>query len=239
MDCIQRALSDKSDEPNEGEAQPPAAPPQVPPRAPAPGPLPLYRENTPINEFDANDRLIIGGFPTLFVLGQKLPSTSSLPQSFLKHLMNQHDLQFAQNSDLLFILFNQMQWHAAARGASACVKSSNGTPFVHLVISDGFDQELQAPVHNPQLATSKTLAQKLSSYVNTTGGSVPWGPAERSKSLSKMLALCYHFNLPSFFITVSPADMNSPILLRLAKHFPGIPSVQNLINYSSLTGSLQ
>lgn len=51
---------------------------------------------------------------------------------------------------------------------------------------------------------------------NFTGSTVPFGPIERKKSLSQLYALCQYFGLPSWFLTISPSDIDSPIVMKLS-----------------------
>jgi len=59
-----------------------------------------------VNEYVHNDELLLGGFPHLFLFGQRIPTHGPLPNRFVSHLLLQHDQRFGRNNDLLFLLFN-------------------------------------------------------------------------------------------------------------------------------------
>ena len=73
------------------------------------------REEKPVNEFTDNAIIIYGAFWCLFPLGQGLHSKGSVPVQDARRLVTQFHNRFAKQPNLLFLLANQMQRHAAAR----------------------------------------------------------------------------------------------------------------------------
>jgi hypothetical protein len=47
---------------------------------------------------------------------------------------------------------------------------------------------------------------------------VAFGPVQRRKALVHLYAMVQHFGQPSSFITISPSDIDSPLLMRIGKH---------------------
>ena len=90
--------------------------------------------------------------------------------------------------------------------------------FVQLANSSNFTETLLQAIEDPTttdaLQLSSTTLQKL---VRLIGGTVPWGPAvELSQTLSSFCSLIYYCGLPNWFITISPADLDSVLMIRLA-----------------------
>jgi hypothetical protein len=176
------------------------------------------RERDPLNEFLENRRYFLGGFVYLFPFGKDLPADGSVPLKFVQHLLQQADKRFTQNTDLLFALFNQFQRHAAARAVAVRVRTHNaGTErFVELVHEPGFRQRLERAIANPNEADSLRLVKELSHLTSLHGAPIPWSPFARHASISQFYAMVHYFGLPSFFVTIAPADVDSVLMLRLA-----------------------
>jgi hypothetical protein len=71
-----------------------------------------------VNEFVDNQFLLFRGFPMEFPLGAGLKGTGGLPPSLTRHLLLQFKSPFAANSQLIMLLFNQMQRHKTARSVA-------------------------------------------------------------------------------------------------------------------------
>ena len=171
-----------------------------------------------INEFVENDSLFLGAFPDLFFVGMKFPSAGSVPNLFTQHLLRQADNRFAQVDELIFTLFNQSQRHAAARGVAThvCSDSDSVHQFTNIVEAPNFMEDLKSAIESPDTKESRALMNSIMPLVRVSGASVPFGPVQRSMALSKLCAMIHYFGLPSWFVTVSPSDLDSIIILRLA-----------------------
>lgn len=204
----------------------------------------VVRGTTPINEFSENDRLWLGQFPDLFPLGKGMKSTGPLPMDLVRHMLLQADLRFARCDDFVFTAFNQMQRHAAARGASVRMKAGHPAAgrLMELLNRPDFDAQLQEAIANPK----GQMARQLHSHINTSlqlvGAKVPWSSQQRRLLLSSMKGYVVAFGMPSFFVTWSPCDVDSVLLLRvtghiephvLPMHLPPLPDrMHNLVRNS-------
>ena len=81
------------------------------------------RNAMPLNEFTQNAGLLYGAFWTLFPLGSGLPCTGPLTPTIRRHLMTQWHNVFAHSPQLIFLLADQVQRHAAARGVALRIKA--------------------------------------------------------------------------------------------------------------------
>ena len=76
------------------------------------------RSAQPANEFRENSALLYGAFWPLFPLKEGLQSEGPLTPASRRHLMTQFHNAFAHSPQLLFLLADQVQRHAAARGVA-------------------------------------------------------------------------------------------------------------------------
>jgi hypothetical protein len=96
------------------------------------------RGEDPLNEFEENDRLFLGAFPDLFLLGEGLHDiTSSLPKPLVRAMLHQYTAAFAQNALFLFTAFNQRQRHTVATEVSSRARTDPaGMAGIAAVIND-------------------------------------------------------------------------------------------------------
>jgi hypothetical protein len=185
-----------------------------------------------MNEYVRNDDVFLGGFPHLFLFGRQVPTTGPFPTNFVCHLLLQHDQRFSRTNDILFLLFNQLQRHGSARSVYGKILSNKFEAFVRLVATPGFRQQLYEALQNPETPEAKCLEARLRNMVRISGGSVPWSPTQRAQSEGQLMAYVRHFGPPAWFLTISPADMDSSVLLRLSAigsdHTSGPPMIEEL-----------
>ncbi len=95
----------------------------------------------PLNEFISNDVLFYVAFPIAFPIECGLQKPGSIPEYDARHMLMQHSRIFAEDSNLLFILFNQCQRHVVAWSLVAKVKASPAdfNAFAQIVNSPGPD----------------------------------------------------------------------------------------------------
>ena len=175
-------------------------------------------QNQPLNEFLENDILFLGAFPDLFFLGGKLPKSGSVPTSFSQHLLRQADNRFAQVDEIIFTLFNQSQRHEAARQVSINVRSDTQSVqlFTDIIEAPNFMDDLKSAIASPDSKEAKQLLALIMPLLRMGGRSVPFGPLQRSIAVSKLCAYLHYFGLPGWFVTISPNDVDSVFILRLA-----------------------
>ena len=76
----------------------------------------------PFNEFE-NNQLGCTSFPSLFLLGKGLLQQGIIPKQAVRHMLFQHDCSSSHCLRLIFLLFDQMKTHEAARTVAARVKT--------------------------------------------------------------------------------------------------------------------
>ena len=174
----------------------------------------INREQDPINEFSENQKLYLGGFPTLFLFGKGLSCTGSVPQRAAEHMILQFHGHFARNRWLLFALMNQQMRHAAARAASSAINThpEAAREFSELARDAEFKRQVELHSNDPDSTEAKKLAAKCRKFIHLAGAKVPYSPAERNEALTKMYSMTYRFGIPSVFLTFSPDDIGSPLV---------------------------
>lgn len=194
-------------------------------------PIPLLPGCTPVNEYTENDLLLNGSYPTLFFLGAKLPMSGSVPKSLQQRILRQYDQRFSRNHQLLFLLFNQLQRHAVSRTVAARVKSDPKSvlAFHEMVAQPDFDLALTEALRQPKSAEAEKLIHRVLPMLHIAGRAVPFGGFERKQALPKLIAYNQFFGLPTFFLTISPSDLDQPLTVRIA-----IPSSRNRTAGSSI-----
>ena len=180
-----------------------------------------FDESKLINEFTDNDLIIYGTCPHLFLLGKGLRGKKgSLNQNVTELLMRFFDSRFERDHRLIFLLFNQLQRHEATRGVSQlgvknCSKSIKDV--IEYVTSATFQAELTEAVVKPDGKASKRIQKILGPHLRVAGGHIPYSPSARAKCLSELYAMVFYFGLPSFFITISPSDLDAVLIIELCK----------------------
>jgi len=171
----------------------------------------------PINEFESNDELLMGAYPILFLLGKGCLKKSGCTPGFKMYVNTQYDNRAAKDCKFQFTMFNQSQRHIAARTIQAKVTGNSKTiqKFIKLVNSSDFPDRIIESHKNPTSKSSMQLLKEMMPAVKIGGSVVPFGPVERLKTLTSLHAYVAFFGLPSWFITISPADGDSPLMIRL------------------------
>ena len=204
-------------------------------------PIPAMKTSAiPLNEFTENDRLILGAFPHLFLLGRGVPSDHSLTQELYSHYMNQFTGSMARESQFYFFLSNQRRRHEATRSASLRVKNTPKAfeKFDYLVNNADFHRASERAVKNPLGKDAQDILKSTAPYIQMSGKHVAFSPMERNDAMTSLCAITQRYGTPSVFLTVSPDDTHHPMTLRIAfpstsnVKFPAKPekSIEALIN---------
>ena len=182
-------------------------------------PFPIAQGLTPINEFEDNDRLFLGGFPDLFFLGHGIEHHRGRLQFNTCFYKRTFVLLRIPISPLLSV-FNKLQRHQGTVGVAARVKTNNQamTEFIELVNKPAdFNEQLSSAIADPSSRDATILSENLQKLVRLTGGTVPWGPVERAQTPTQLFfGLIHYCGVPNWFITASPADLDSVLMLRLS-----------------------
>ena len=172
----------------------------------------------PLNEFSENNKVIIDGFPYLFLLGRGLEDNGPLKQNFVEHRMCQFSNQMPNDERLIFTLFNQMQKHAAARSVSLKVRNNENAfrEFGEKVCDPAFQDELKQYSENPETPEAKDFLASIMPLLGICSRSIPYGALRNSSATSELYALCGRYGSPSTFLTISPDDLHDSLVIRLS-----------------------
>ena len=145
-----------------------------------------------------------------------------MPPKFCKHLLLQYNEAFAKETKLIFLLDDQQKRHAAIYNVSAKVSSKQGRfeKFSEYVNDKNFVGELEIAMQHPKSDTAKKILDELLPCVEICGGVVPFSPIQRKQSLNKLYGMVQHFGLPSWFITITPSEIDSYLVMRLCFRNP-------------------
>ena len=177
----------------------------------------------PIDEFHNNDDYIIGLLPQAFLLGQGVrKGAGSLSQREIEHLFMQFDGRFAHSTPLIFTLFNQKQRHAACSNVAFRVRTEHKllSRFRDITNADDFHSRLDTALKHPNAKDTHTLAAKLLACIRITGQSIPYSQMERESAMGRMMSLIHYAGPFSLFITIAPADMDQPLMIRFSRDIP-------------------
>ena len=180
----------------------------------------VRRENEPVNEFSSNDRLLYGAFWPLIPLAHLHPLKTHGPVSPAqsRHLMTQWHNGFAQNMQFMFLLANQTQRHAAARGVSFRVRTAGAAlRDFQTQVQDSKQciADLQYARENPASPQAVKLLKQMTNILSVAGRRVPWSGDERAGEVAKLFAMFRRFGVPSCFLSLAPDDVHRPKSIRL------------------------
>ena len=144
------------------------------------------------NEFQHNDELLYETFPFLFLLGKGLQSKGTLSTKTIEHMMHQYSGQFGKCTRISFLLFEQLQRHAACREMKSEVKShpKSVLQFGNMVKQPSFLHGLQEAVKNPTAEDSKKLLARITPHIHSCTPKVPFSPAQRKSSMKHIYIPC-------------------------------------------------
>ena len=162
----------------------------------------VHTSPEPINEFTDNEHLFMSTFPTLFILGRKLPSASGVPSLvFTEYLLAHGATPFAQDTRLIFNLFSQYRRHTAAAAVALKLKVASGpqqAAALRTINSADFYDELAFSAANPKSPRATALLRTLLPMVQLCGRAVPFSAEARRQCLTQMYALTQRFGLPRY-----------------------------------------
>ena len=145
--------------------------------------------------------------------------------------MTQFHNAFAHSPQLIFLLADQVQRHAAARGVALRVRADTESfkTFAAMVASEeDFLKRLDAAKDDPLSKESRELLKHVSRFVVSSGKAIPWSAEERAGEITRLYAMWRRFAPPSAFITAAPDDVHQPKCFRLsfrcgnASSFPAV-----------------
>lgn len=178
----------------------------------------VNREKTPFNEFINNDVLLYSSFPFLFLFGKGIYRCGTVDLKAARHMLLQFSSSFASCHRLIFLLFDQLQRHAATRVVASRVKCNPKSfdSFVEMVNEPTFKKKLNEASKNPASKESIELLKKISPHIVSCTSRIPFTSAQRSAEIMNLVAMRYFFGIPCLFITYAPDDINGLLNIRLS-----------------------
>ena len=190
--------------------------------------LAVPHEPIPVNEF-FNPSLLPMMYPTLFPYGiggaeDKCRTNAISFENHVRHFLSLADCRFQEHYSFMFTAFNVIQRRKMLLHTSLKVKRSKFRSWadkfnnvsldaIERVISQSSNgSESYATAHDEE--ERKVLG--LMKEVNTISSHVPGSSASRVAMRNEIRALMMKIGLPSFFITINPADIYNPIVKFLA-----------------------
>ena len=180
----------------------------------------------PVNEF-FNVDLFPMMYPTLYPYGcggfedQGQVKRISMKEH-AKYLLSLRDSRFQTHNSFLFTVFNMLQRHDMLLGCSLKVKRATFSQFTKRfssVSSDAVGNILGRIEKGDKVSASTDEEQKvlrLMKEVNLVTAKVPGSSAARVAMRNEIRALTLTHGMPSFYITINPADAHNPIVKFLA-----------------------
>ena len=180
----------------------------------------------PVNEF-FNVDLFPMLYPTLFPYGcggfedRKRTKRISLKEH-VKYLFSLHDRRFQTHNSFLFSVFNILQRRALLLGCNLKVKKATFNQFAKSfssVSSEAVTQVLERIERGDPISANTDEERKvlrLMKEVNLITSKVPGSSAARVAMRNEIRALTMTHGMPSFYVTINPADAHNPIVKFLA-----------------------
>ena len=166
-------------------------------------------------------------YPTLFPYGiggieDKCRTVAISFENHIKHLLSLADRRFQEHYSFLFMAFNIIQRRKLLLHTSLKVKrtkfgrwtdkfKSISPTTIENLISKSSDGKYPVAQNNEERDVLELMRD-----VNTVTSHVPGSAASRVNMRNEIRALTMKVGLPSFFITVNPADTRNPIVKFLA-----------------------
>ncbi|KAJ8473599.1 hypothetical protein ONZ45_g16233 [Pleurotus djamor] len=186
----------------------------------------IPHDQTPVNSFD-NPTMFPMMFPTLFPYGiggfddaNRLTPLSMKAQ--VRHMLNLFDRRYQEHHGFMFSVFNILQRRESLLRTSLRTKqisfqdiAAQLTSISLETVSKICDRLKRDERFIPENEQEKRV-YKLMREVNVVNGSVCGSPSSKVQQRNEIRALMLEEGLPSFFITVNPADVYNPIVKLLA-----------------------
>jgi hypothetical protein len=181
---------------------------------------------SPVNEF-FNVDLFPSLYPTLYPYGcggfeDRSRSKIISMKEHTKWLFTLRDQRWKRHHSFLFSVFNILQRRALLLGSSLKVKRAAFNQFAQnfASVSSTAVEKVLVRIENGNGVTAKTEEERkvlrLMKEVNLVTAKVPGSSASRVAMRNEIRALTMTHGMPSFYITVNPADAHNPIVKFLA-----------------------
>ncbi|PPQ81895.1 hypothetical protein CVT24_009316 [Panaeolus cyanescens] len=184
--------------------------------------LPIAHGDQPSNEF-VNPSLFPRIYPTLYPygVGGFENSMRSVPLSMdrqIVSLLNFADNRFQVHYSFMFTAFNILQRRRVLLYTHNRVQNKNFRNFARNFSSVSaeamatYAENYRQSGHPTDPSDEERLISRLLNEINIITRDIPGTPASKKKLRNELRALILEKGLPSFFITLNPADIYNPIL---------------------------
>lgn len=186
----------------------------------------MQHDYLPENEF-FNPVLFPKAYPTLFPYGvggfedRDRPVALSM-KHHVKHLLNLGDVRFQEHYSFMFTAFNVLQRRAVLLHTSLKIKRESYRKVSAELATVSADailrvcQKLEETSANRTFDDEERRVLKLMREVNFVSRNVPASASARVAMRDEIRSLILRLGLPSFFITINPADIYNPLVRALA-----------------------
>ena len=192
--------------------------------------------SVPENEFD-NPSLFPRMFPTLFPygIGGFEDGNRKYNISFkhhVKHLLNLHDKCFQMHHSFSFIVFNMLQRRTVLLHTHLRMKRStfaSAAEMYDTITSDSIERladRIRTDNFNGPWNESDRKIHRLMQDVRAINSYVPGSSSSRLQMRNEIRALTTQLGVPSYFITINPANVYCPVLKYLAEQNIDIDNLQ-------------
>ena len=111
-----------------------------------------------------------------------------------------------------------------------------------MLIDPEFRSKLDAALKDPQSKETEALVRTVSNFIQVAGQQVRWGPYERSKEVTNLLAMQRAFGAGSIFYSIAPDDVHNPLSVLLSTPHQGTDKFPHAVNsrdafFTSLQGT--
>jgi len=186
----------------------------------------IPHDPNPVNEF-SNPAMFPMLYPTLFPygIGGFENRCRFIPIGFenhVKHMLALNDKRFQEHYSFMFVAFNVIQRRKLLLHTSLRVNRKNFSDWAQKFVNVSVDtmQELAERSSNGSQPTATTddeqQALDLLKEVKLISGNIPGSAASRLIMRNEIRANILSLGVPSFYLTVNPADVYNPIVRFLA-----------------------
>lgn len=162
-------------------------------------------------------------YPTLFPYGCggfsfKTRDSALSMRNQAMHFIRLNDRRFQEHYSFLFTVFNMLQRQAVSLHSTIKVNRSNYTRIAEKIsqVSDTAIHTMLERLSSCDSVVAETeeerTVQKLMKEINLVSAKIDGSSASKLTSRNKIRAMTLDLGLPTFYITINPADVYSPVL---------------------------
>jgi hypothetical protein len=174
------------------------------------------------NEYEDMHEIIGGAFAHLFPRGcPEQLSSGHFPAAVTARLLRFYLPLFEEDSELLLLMFNMVQRHAASRVVAKRAKAGTLDKLRTLLQAEDFDERLLQASLDPNCADARQLLNKVRPLLRSSGALVPWSPLEREREMAHMYSMAQRFGPHDLFITFAQGSASQPMAVRFGLRCDG------------------